>query len=211
MSYSAIRSHLEELYGLEVSEAGLTAITDKVLPVVEAWRSRPLEPVYCFVWLDAIHFKAWENHKVVTKAAYTVLGVDIQGKKDLLGLYVVESESSRLWLSVPSDLQSRGVEDIPTCYVRGIGFACIDNLTGFADAIESVFPQMDVQLCLAHQMRNSLRYVTSGDQKQISQDLQAVYKAPSLSAAEAKPGHSKTNGKKNTPWWSKAGSGTGRA
>ena len=178
LSYTSIRTHLEELYGLEVSEASLSAITDKILPVVEAWRSRPLEPIWCFVWLDAIHFKVRENHKVVSKAAYTVLGVNTQGHKELLGIYVAESESSRLWLSVLSDLQSRGVEDIL--------IACIDNLTGFADAIESVFPHTDVQLCLVHQMRNSLRYVTSGDQKQVSQDLQAVYKAPNLSAAEAK-------------------------
>jgi putative transposase len=178
MSYADIRAHLEELYGLEVSEASLTAITDKILPVVEAWRGRPLESVYSFVWLDAIHFKVRENSKVVSKAAYTVLGVNLQGYKDLLGIYIAESESARLWLSVLSDLQSRGVEDLLV--------VCIDNLTGFAEAIESSFPQADVQLCLVHQMRNSLRYVTTKDQKVVSADLQAVYRAPNLSVAESK-------------------------
>jgi len=198
MSYTSIREHLEELYGLEVSEASLTAITDKILPVVEAWRTRPLEPVWCFVWLDrlgydAIHFKVRENHKVVSKAAYTVLGVSVQGQKELLGIYVAESESARLWLTVLADLQSRGSLS-RRVGMEDILIACIDNLTGFAQAIESVFPHTDVQLCLVHQsyrharlpLRNSLRYVTSGDQKQVSQDLQAVYKAPNLSAAEAK-------------------------
>ena len=130
MSYSAIGSHLEDLYGLEVSEASLTTITDKILPVVEAWRTRPLEPIWCFVWLDAIDFKVRENHKVVSKAAYTVLGVNTQGNKELLGIYVAESESCRLWLSVLTDLQGRGVEHIL--------IVSIDKLTGFADAIESV-------------------------------------------------------------------------
>ena len=169
MSYSDIRVHLEELYGLEVSEASLTAITDKILPVVEAWRARPLEAAYSFVWLDAIHFKVRENSKVVSKAAYTVLGVNLHGHKQLLGIYIAERESARLWLSVLSDLQSRGVEDLLV--------VCIDNLTGFADAIESIFPQADVQLCLVHQMRNSLRYITSKDQKAVSADLQAIYRA----------------------------------
>jgi transposase-like protein len=178
MSYSDIRAHLEELYGLEVSEASLTAITDKILPVVESWRSRPLEAIYSFVWMDAIHFKVRENSKVVSKAAYTVLGVNLEGYKELLGIYIAESESARLWLSVLSDLQSRGVEDLLV--------VCIDNLTGFADAIESIFPQAEVQLCLVHQMRNSLRYVTTKDQKAVSADLQAIYRASSLQAAEAK-------------------------
>lgn len=178
MSYAAIRSHLEELYGLQVSEASLSAVTDKILPVVEAWRSRPLEAVYSFVWLDAIHFKVRENSKVVSKAAYTVLGVNLQGYKELLGIYLAESESARLWLSVLSDLQSRGVADLL--------IVCIDNLTGFADAIESMFPQAEVQLCLVHQMRNSLRYVTSKDQRAVSTDLQAIYRASSLAVAQTK-------------------------
>ena len=178
MSYSDIGSHLEELYGLQVSEASLTAITDKVLPLVENWRTRPLEAVYSFLWLDAIHFKVRENSKVVSKAAYTVLGVNLQGYKELLGIYVAESESARLWLSLLSDLQSRGVEDLLV--------VCIDNLRGFADAIESLFPQAELQLCLVHQMRNSLRYVTTKDQKAVSTDLQAIYRASSLEAAQTK-------------------------
>lgn len=177
MSYGDIRCHLEELYGVDISEASLSGITDKILPVVEAWRSRPLEAIYCFMWLDAIHFKVRENGKVVSKAAYTVLGVNLQGYKELLGIYVAESESARLWLTVLTDLQSRGVADIL--------IASIDNLTGFGDAIESLFPHTQVQLCLVHQMRNSLRYVARGDQRVVSQSLQAIYKAANLTAAES--------------------------
>jgi len=158
LSYEDIRAHLSELYGLEVSTGQLSAITDKILPVVEAWRSRPLEKVYAFVWLDAVHFKVRQDGKVVSKAAYNVLAVDLQSRKELLGIYIGDAESARFWLSVLTDLQSRGVEDLLIC--------SIDNLTGFGDAIETVFPDADVQLCLVHQVRNSLRYVASKDQKE---------------------------------------------
>ncbi|GAA4421897.1 IS256 family transposase [Nibrella viscosa] len=178
LSYEDIQEHLKELYGLEISTGQLSAITDKVLPLVEQWRSRPLEPVYAFVWLDAVHFKVRQEGKVVSKAAYNVLGVDLQGRKDLLGIYIGDAESARFWLSVLTDLQSRGVKDLLIC--------SIDNLTGFGDAIETVFPQADVQLCLVHQVRNSLRYVTSKDQKAVVADLKPIYQATSLTAAEAK-------------------------
>lgn len=178
MSYEDIQEHLEDLYGLEISVGQLTTITDKILPVVEQWRSRPLEPVYAFVWLDAVHFKVRQDGKVISKAAYNVLGVDLQGRKDLLGIYIGDSESARFWLSVLTDLQNRGVRDLL--------ITSIDNLTGFGDAIESVFPKADVQLCLVHQVRNSLRYVTAKDQKEVVAALKPIYQATTLALAEQK-------------------------
>ena len=178
MSYEDIQQHLEELYGLELSTGQLSAITDQVLPLVEAWRSRPLEAVYAFVWLDAIHFKVRQDGKVISKAAYNVLAVDVHGKKDLLGIYIGDSESARFWLGVLSDLQARGVKDLLIC--------SIDNLAGFGDAIEAVFPQAEVQLCLVHQVRNSLRYVSYKDSRAVTAALKAIYQAPSLAVAEQK-------------------------
>lgn len=178
MSYEDIQQHLEELYSLEISTGQLSAITDKVLPLVEQWRSRPLEPVYGFVWLDAIHFKVRQDGKVVSKAAYNVLAVDLQGRKDLLGIYIGDSESARFWLSVLMDLQNRGVKDLL--------ITSIDNLTGFGDAIETVFPRADVQLCLVHQVRNSLRYVTAKDQAAVVADLKPIYQAATLGLGEQK-------------------------
>lgn len=178
MSYENIQEHLEDLYGLEISVGQLTTITDKVLPIVEQWRSRPLEPVYAFVWLDAVHFKVRQDGKVVSKAAYNILAVDLQGRKDLLGIYLGDAESARFWLSVLTDLQNRGVQDLL--------ITSIDNLKGFGDAIETVFPQADVQLCLVHQVRNSLRYVTSKDQKEVAADLKPIYQVSTLASAEQK-------------------------
>lgn len=178
MSYEDIQQHLDDLYGLEISVGQLTTITDKVLPIVEQWRSRPLEPVYAFVWLDAVHFKVRQDGKVVSKAAYNILAVDLQGRKDLLGIYLGDAESARFWLSVLTDLQNRGVQDLL--------ITSIDNLKGFGDAIETVFPQADVQLCLVHQVRNSLRYVTSKDQKEVAADLKPIYQVSTLASAEQK-------------------------
>lgn len=176
MSYEDIQAHLEELYGLELSKGQLSAITDKVLPVLEEWRSRPLEPVYVIVWLDALHFKVRHDGRIENRAVYCVLGIDQHGNKDLLGLYISESEGARFWLQVLTDLQNRGVQDIL--------IACIDNLTGFGDAIESILPKTEVQLCIVHQIRNSLRYITSGDEKAFLKDLKKVYQAASKDSAE---------------------------
>lgn len=181
MSYSDIEAHMLEIYGLEVGKAKISEITDKVLPVLSQWQSRRLESVYAFCYLDAIHFKVRDQGRVVSKAVYNVIGVDLEGQKDLLGLYLSEKESATFWLSVLSDLQARGVEDIL--------IACIDNLTGFAEAIASIFPKTEVQLCIVHQIRNSLRYVTTEDQKLFLADLKAVYQAPSREQAAAKLEH----------------------
>ena len=176
MSYSDICAHLEELYGLVVSPAALSAITDRVLEDVKQWQQRPLESVYPIVWLDAIHYKVREQGSIRSKAVYCIIGATRDGMKDLLGLYIGESEGARFWLGVLTDLQSRGVQDML--------IVCIDNLKGFAEAVESIFPQSEVQLCVIHQIRNSTRYVTSKDMRPVMKDLKNVYQAPTLEQAE---------------------------
>lgn len=175
MSYTDIQGHLEELYGLELSKGKLSAITDKVLPVLDAWRTRPLESSYAIVWMDALVFKVRHNGRIESRAVYCILGINMEGHKDLLGLYVSENEGAKFWLSVLTDLQNRGVSDIL--------IACIDNLTGFCQAIESIFPKTEVQLCVVHQIRNSLRYIISDDQKSFLKDLKRVYKASNKESA----------------------------
>ena len=176
-SYQDIRMHIEDLYGIHVSNGTINAVTDKLLPELQAWRERPLEAVYPIVWLDAIHYKIKENGRFISKAVYTILGLNIDGKKDLLGLYLSESEGAHHWLSVLTDLHNRGVQDIL--------IACVDGLKGFPEAIESIYPKTEVQHCIIHQIRNSLKYVASKNQKAFMADLKCVYKAATLSAAES--------------------------
>ena len=176
-SYQDIRMHIEDLYGIHVSNGTINAVTDKLLPELQAWRERPLEAVYPIVWLDAIHYKIKENGRFISKAVYTILGLNIDGKKELLGLYLSESEGAHHWLSVLTDLHNRGVQDIL--------IACVDGLKGFPEAIESIYPKTEVQHCIIHQIRNSLKYVASKNQKAFMADLKCVYKAATLSAAES--------------------------
>ena len=176
ISYKDICSHLEDLYGLTVSPATLSSITDKVIEEVKQWQTRELESVYPFIWLDAIHYKVRENGSIVTKAVYCIIGINREGIKDLLGLYIGENEGARFWLKVISDIQSRGVKDI--------FIACIDNLKGFAEAIESVFPDTEVQLCVVHQIRNSIKYIPYKERSSVISSLKEVYKAPNLKQAE---------------------------
>lgn len=176
MSYTAIAEHLSEMYGLEVSTAKISQITDKLLPVITEWRNRPLESVYPIVFLDAIHFKMHEEGKVVSKAIYSILGIKSDGCKDILGLYLSDTEGAYFWLSVLNDLRARGIEDIL--------MVSIDGLKGFPEAIAQVFPQTEIQLCVVHQIRNSLKYVVSKDQKAFMQDLKQVYQATSKELAE---------------------------
>jgi transposase-like protein len=178
MSYADIANHMEELYGLEISPATLSTITDKIIPVVREWQARPLEEIYPIVWMDAIHYKAKEEGKVVPKAVYTILGLTIKGYKEVLGFYVSEAEGANFWLQVLTDLSNRGVKDIL--------IASIDNLKGFAEAINTIFPQTDVQLCIVHQIRNSLRYVSSKDQRAFLKELKEVYRAATKDLAEEK-------------------------
>jgi transposase-like protein len=176
MSYQDIRANIEDLYGIAVSNGTLNAITDKLLPELAAWRERDLEAVYPIVWLDAIHYKIKENGRYVSKAIYTLLGLNIGGKKELLGLYLSDQEGAHHWLSVLTDLHNRGVKDIL--------IACVDGLKGFPEAIESIYPDTEIQHCIIHQIRNSMKYVASKNQKAFMADLKCVYKAATLNAAE---------------------------
>ena len=177
MSYRDIASHVEQLYGIHVSPATISAITDKIIQSVKRWQQRPLDSLYPFVWLDAIHYKVKDNGFYVNKAVYTVLGLTMEGKKEILGLYLAETEGAKFWLSVLTDLNNRGVGDIL--------IASVDGLTGFPEAIEAVFPKTDVQLCIVHQIRNSLRYVASKNHKEFMVDLKRVYRADTLAEAES--------------------------
>ena len=175
-SYSDIRDYLQEIYGIEASTATISRVTDKILPLLQQWRSRPLEAVYPFVWLDAIHYKVRHEGRVVSKAIHCIIGVNQEGYKDLLGLYIGENEGAKFWLQVLTDLRNRGIEDI--------FISCIDNLSGFAEAIESVFPQTEVQLCIVHQIRNSKKYIAWKDVKAFMKDLKTIYRASTKELAE---------------------------
>lgn len=176
LSYKDIIKHIEEIYRVELSTATISAITDKIIDKVKAWQNRPLEAIYPFVWLDAIHYKIKDGGKYITKAVYTVLGMGIDGKKDILGLYLSESEGANFWLSVLTDLNNRGIEDIL--------IASVDGLRGFPEAIKTIYPKTEVQLCIVHQIRNSLKYVASKDQKEFMKDLKLVYQATNKDIAE---------------------------
>jgi len=176
MSYKDMSSHVEDMYGIKVSTATLSAITDKIIARVKEWQQRPLDSHYPFVWMDAIHYKVRDNGRYVPKAVYTILGLNMQGKKEVLGLYLSESEGANFWLSVLTDLNNRGVKDIL--------IASVDGLTGFPDAINAIFPETEVQLCIVHQIRNSIRYVAFKHHKAFMIDLKRVYRAVSKEAAE---------------------------
>jgi putative transposase len=174
-----IQATLHELYGVEVSAATISTVTDKVWGLVEAWQNRPLSAIYPIVYLDAIHLKLRREGKVVNTAVYVVLGVDLEGQRDVLGHWVGDgAEGANFWLSVVTDLQTRGVEDI--------FIACIDGLTGFKDAIQAVFPQTHIQRCVIHQLRHSLSYIAWKDRKAFVADLKAIYQAPTREVAETK-------------------------
>ncbi len=175
-SYSQISEHIEDFYGIHFSKATISAVTDKVIPLLKEWQQRPLESVYPFVWLDAIHYKIKENGRYVSKAIYTILGVNLSGRKEILGLYLSENEGANFWLQVLTNLSNRGIEDIL--------IASVDGLKGFPEAINATFPQTEVQLCIVHQIRNSLKYVASKNQKEFMKDLKRVYQALSKEAAE---------------------------
>lgn len=171
-----ISSHIKEMYDTDISHTVLSQITDKIIPEIKAWQSRPLESMYCIVWLDAMHYKVRVDGKVVHRALYNILGINKAGCKEVLGMYISESEGANFWLQVLTDLQNRGLEDIL--------IACTDNLKGFTNAIVSVFPKAITQLCIVHQIRNSLKYVASKDQKEFLKDLKKVYRAVNKEIAE---------------------------
>lgn len=173
-----IQDTLAELYGVEVSASTISKVTDKVWEAVEAWQNRPLVAIYPIIYMDAIHIKIRRDGKVSNTAVHIVLGVDLNGHRDVLGHWVADgAEGANFWLSVVTDLQNRGVQDI--------FIASMDGLTGFSDAIHAVFPKTVIQRCIIHQIRNSLRYVSWKDKKAFIQDLKMVYQAPNREAAEA--------------------------
>jgi transposase-like protein len=176
MSYTDITKHIEDIYRISLSTATISSITDKIISKVKEWQQRPLEAIYPFVWLDAIHYKIKEDGRYLSKAVYTILGVGLDGRKEVMGLYLSENEGANFWLQVLTDLNNRGVEDIL--------IASVDGLKGFPEAINAIFPKTEVQLCVVHQIRNSIRYVASKNQKEFLKDLKLVYGALSKEAAE---------------------------
>lgn len=178
MSTRDISGTLAEMYGVDISAATISTITEKVWPLVEAWQNRPLARIYPIVYLDAIHIKLRQQGRVVNTAVYNVLGVDLEGHRDILGHWIGDgAEGANFWLSVLTDLQNRGVADI--------FLACVDGLTGFSEAIRSIFPKTQVQRCVIHQIRSSLKYVSWKDRKAFVTDLKHVYKAATRDEAEA--------------------------
>lgn len=175
-SYSQITEHIEDIYGVHFSKPAIAAVTDKLIPMLEEWKVRPLEAIYPFIYLDAIHYKVREDGHYISKAFYTVLGVNLEGKKEILGLYLGQSEGAKFWLQVLTDLQNRGVKDIL--------IASVDGLKGFPEAINAVFPDTEVQLCIVHQIRNSVKYVASKDQKVFVGELKSIYQAFTKDEAE---------------------------
>ena len=177
MSTRDIHDQVKDLYGIEVSAEMVSKITDKILPEIKEWQSRPLNPIYPFIFMDAIHYKIREDGRIINRAAYVVLGVTVDGIKDILSVTVGANESSKFWLGMLNDLKNRGVQDVL--------FFCVDGLTGFKEAINAVYPNAEVQRCIIHMLRNSFKYVSYKDLKKFSSDFKAVYKAPSEEVALA--------------------------
>lgn len=175
VSVRDIQDHLNRLYGVDVSPTLISNVTNRIMPLIKEWQSRPLQKTYAVVFLDAIHYKVKQEGHIVNKAVYMVIGVDLDGCKDVLGMYIGEHETSKFWLTVLNELKNRGVEDILIC--------CVDNLTGFSEAILACFPQTEIQKCIVHQIRNSIRYVSYKDTKKLLAGLKPVYTAPSEEAA----------------------------
>ena len=170
MTTSDIESHMRELYDIDVSDTTISRITDKVLPLIKEWQERPLEEVYAVVFMDAIHYHVRSEGRIVKRAVYIAIGINMAGIKDVLGMYVGENESAKFWLSIMNGLKNRGVEDIL--------ITCVDGLTGFPQAIEAVYPNAEIQQCIIHQIRNSTKYVSYKDLKKLMADLKTVYSAP---------------------------------
>lgn len=164
-----ISAHIKETYDTDISATTLSSITDKVIPLVREWQQRSLDRLYCIVWLDAMYYKVKEEGRTQTRCVYNILGINRDGRKDILGMYVSQSEGANFWLGVLDDIKQRGVEDIL--------IACIDNLKGFEESIRTIFPLTEVQSCIVHQIRNSIKYVASKDQKLFMSNLKPVYRA----------------------------------
>jgi putative transposase len=175
MTVRDIQDHLNRMYGVDVSPTLISNVTNKLMPIIKEWQNRPLEKTYAAVFLDAIHYKVRQEGAIVNKAAYMVIGIDLDGRKDVLGMWIGEHETSKFWLVVLNELRNRGVQDILIC--------CVDNLKGFSEAIAASFPEAEIQKCVVHQIRNSVRYVSYKDVKKVLADLKPVYTAASESLA----------------------------
>jgi transposase-like protein len=169
MTTSDIESHIREIYGLSVSDSTISRVTDKILPVVKEWQSRPLDNIYPIVFLDAVHFHVRSEGQIVKKAVYIALGINLEGIRDVLGMWVGENESAKFWLGILNSLKNRGVDDI--------FIACVDGLSGFPNAIEAAYPKTEIQQCIIHQIRNSTKFVSYKDIKHLMMDLKSVYAA----------------------------------
>jgi len=169
MSTRDISEQIEELYGFSLSTEMVSKITDRIAPEIKEWQQRPLEPIYTFVFIDAIHYKVRDEGRIVNRAAYVVVGVTVEGSKDILGIWIGDNESSKFWLGVLNDLKNRGVEDVL--------IFCVDGLTGIKEAINAAYPKAEVQRCIIHQLRNSFKYVSFKDIKAFSNDFKEVYRA----------------------------------
>lgn len=169
MSLSDIKLQIQELYGADISESLISKITDDVMDDVKAWQSRPLESVYPIVFFDCLVLKVRQDKRIINKAVYVALGIDISGQKDILGLWISENEGAKFWLGNLTEMKNRGMRDML--------IACTDNLTGMSDVISAVYPKTEHQLCIVHQIRNSLRYVSYKDRKQLVEDLRPIYTA----------------------------------
>ena len=177
LSTRDIHDQLQDLYGIELSAEMVSKITDRILPEIKEWQSRPLNPIYPFVFMDCIHYKVREEGRILSRAAYVVLGVTTEGYKEILSITVGANETSKFWLGMLNDLKNRGVQDVL--------FFCVDGLPGFKDAIQAVYPQAQIQRCVIHMLRNSFKYVNYNDLKKFSSDFKAVYNAPTEAAALA--------------------------
>jgi transposase-like protein len=171
MTVRDVQDHLNQLYGITVSPTLISNVTNKLMPLIKEWQSRPLEKTYAVVFLDAIHYKVRQEGAIVNKASYMVIGIDLDGRKDVLGMWIGEHETSKFWLVVLNELKNRGVQDVLIC--------CVDNLKGFNEAIGACFPEAEIQKCIVHQIRNSIRYVSYKDVKKVLADLKPVYTAAS--------------------------------
>src|SRR5665647_137381 len=169
MSVRDIQDHLQNIYGIEASPTLISRITDRIMPLVTEWQNRPLEPVYAIVFMDAVHFKVRTDGRIINKAAYVAIGINLDGKKDVLGIWIGENESAKYWLNIINELKNRGVKDIL--------IASIDGLSGFSEAIRAAFPETEIQRCIIHQIRSSTKYISYKDLKSFTSDLKLIYRS----------------------------------
>jgi len=176
MTYKDIQAHMEEIYGSALSTESISRITDKIIPIVSEWRNRPLEEVYSIIYMDAVFYKVTESNQIKNKALYIAFGINLEGMKEVLGIWIAESESSKYWLGVLNELKNRGV--------KGVMFFSIDGLVGMEEAIGAVYPRAKIQRCVVHQIRYSMKFVAWKDRKAFAADLKKVYKADTKEAAQ---------------------------